>query len=745
MHELFEDHLSLLTMDSSISQEVIQERGYRSLEWTSGTDEDYKTLKDIKIPPNMRPASGGRGILIPSWGSDGELGDYQWRSDEPMLVNNPKTKKEEVRRYASARGGRAKLDIHPLSLEKVKRVEVPLILTEGVKKADSLTSRGLTVIALKGVFNWRNQFGSLGDWEEIPLKGRHVTICFDSDAVDNEQVMRAMVRCGKWLKFKGANPNYLIIPKLVEGEEVKGVDDYFSAGGTWSALESLVQKSAPDYKNNANEFSDLRLAETVAEEVLLNKYVVLGGRRAQWYKYDGKSWNIVTESEPMQDLVTFVKARHSKAFSDWQSGKGSKDDVDGWGTMHRAGRLNSVLSLAATFEGVAANGVEFDADVDLLNCQNGIVDLRTGQLLPHDPSYLMTKITNVSYDPSAMHEDWEKALGAVPSECLDWLQVRCGNAITGRLPDDDVVVLMCGRGENGKSTIVDAVQGALGSYYRLISPQVLMSKGRDAGPEAYELMGLRWAQLEETAENGRLDANKVKQATGAQINVTPKYMNTIVFDATHTLFISTNNPPIINETDHGSWRRFLMTPFPYTFVKPHVEPPTKFHKIGDPTLKHRVKNDPSVRRAVLAWLVAGAQKWYEGGEIMPAPPTCVADRTKQWKMEVDQVLQFLTEFTVMEGGYAIRSEELLEEFREWQKARGSAAWGPNTFLQRMQGHHDVISGGVEFRKFRTNRIRLSKKHDPNGEKPTNSPQLRGFVGVRFKTKEELTALTEDTE
>jgi hypothetical protein len=68
-----------------------------------------------------------------------------------------------------------------------------LWITDGVKKADSLTSRGGCVISLTGVFNWRSQLGTLGDWEDVLLKSRNVVICFDADARTNPNVLRAMV------------------------------------------------------------------------------------------------------------------------------------------------------------------------------------------------------------------------------------------------------------------------------------------------------------------------------------------------------------------------------------------------------------------------------------------------------------------------------------------------------------------------------------------------------------------------
>ena len=41
---------------------------------------------------------------------------------------------------------------------------------------------------------------------------------------------------------------------------------------------------------------------------------------------------------------------------------------------------------------------ELDAYPDLLNCQNGVVNLRNGELLPHNSKFLLSKICACDYD-----------------------------------------------------------------------------------------------------------------------------------------------------------------------------------------------------------------------------------------------------------------------------------------------------------------------------------------------------------
>src|SRR4029453_748140 len=88
-------------------------------------------------------------------------------------------------KYASPKGQTNRLEVHPFNRDKIVDPSVELWITEGIRKGDSLTSQGLCVISLTGVFNWRSRHGTLGDWENVILKARSVVICFDADATSN--------------------------------------------------------------------------------------------------------------------------------------------------------------------------------------------------------------------------------------------------------------------------------------------------------------------------------------------------------------------------------------------------------------------------------------------------------------------------------------------------------------------------------------------------------------------------------
>src|SRR5690606_30341303 len=195
----------------------------------------------------------------------------------------------------------------------------------------------------------------------------------------------------------------------------------------------------------------------------------------------------------------------------------------------------------------------FDAHPDLLNTPSGVVDLRTGELQPHDPALYFSKITGAPYDPDADMSVWLKALEAVPKSVRPWLKVRLGQAATGHMPDDDALVICEGSGENGKTTLLDGAREALGEYAVTVPDRLLMADPGDHPTTLMTLMGARLAVFEELPEGRNLNVKRLKDVVGTpKITARRMRQDDITFTATHTLIGSTNYLPIVAETDHGT-------------------------------------------------------------------------------------------------------------------------------------------------------------------------------------------------
>lgn len=110
---------------------------------------------------------------------------------------------------------------------------------------------------------------------------------------------------------------------------------------------------------------------------------------------------------------------------------------------------------------MAADHADFDADPWLLNCQNGTIDLRTGELREHRRDDLITKVAPVEYDPNAQAPIFAGFLERIipNADIRGFVQRAFGMALAGEIRDN-VLIILHGTGANGKSTLVEAITEA---------------------------------------------------------------------------------------------------------------------------------------------------------------------------------------------------------------------------------------------------------------------------------------------
>src|SRR5262249_28721144 len=129
----------------------------------------------------------------------------------------------------------------------------------------------------------------------------------------------------------------------------------------------------------------------------------------------------------------------------------------------RSARITNALREAQPHLTIRA--ADLDTDVWLLNFKNGTVDLRTGELLPHDPIHYITKVIDHDYNPTATCPQFfrflERITGGGPDAAeaatsrserlMLFLQRAFGYSLTG-VTAEKVVFLLYGPHDTGKST-----------------------------------------------------------------------------------------------------------------------------------------------------------------------------------------------------------------------------------------------------------------------------------------------------
>jgi putative DNA primase/helicase len=367
-----------------------------------------------------------------------------------------------------------------------------------------------------------------------------------------------------------------------------------------------------------------------------------------------------------------------------------------------------------------------DADPDVLNVRNGVVDLRTGALRERRPDDYFTKVTSVEYHPDARSADWDKALKALPRSSREWLQVRLGQATTGRISRDKSIPFCIGGGDNGKSAVLGGAREALGSYAVTVPERLLLGSDNDHPTDIMTLEGARLAIFEELPRGGRLNAQRLKLLAGTnKLSGRKMRMDFREFTATHTLIGATNHLPVITDVDDAIWARVAPLPFPYKFVDGTPKPGTNQRK-GDSGLRDRLAEAPP--EAVLAWLVEGAITSYR---VVPGKPRHVREALEEWRGEADPVLGFFRDRLELDEGSAIAASDLYSEFGAYLEARGQQRWSDQLIATSMTGHSSL--DGVTKRQVRYGHG-MTPSRPPFAIKPI-PPRATSWVGIRFRNEQ----------
>lgn len=439
-----------------------------------------------------------------------------------------------------------------------------------------------------------------------------------------------------------------------------------------------------------------------------------------------------------------------KAYADAVSdAQNAKKQADIWGNLLSLAKISNLVKLGRGMEGILVRTTDLDAHPDLLNCRNCVVNLRTGEEMPHEPTLLLTKVAGGDYTPGARSDIWDKALGAVHPDALGWLQERMGQSFSGHRPSDDSLVISAGGGENGKSAVMEAFLRAAGDYGDIIDHKVLLADPNQHSTEKMDLRGLRLAYMDETPEEGRLDTQRLKGVVGtAKIKARHMHKNTVTFEATHTMWINTNFLPQVDSTDHGTWRRLFAMPWPFRFRKPWEECTEENDRPGDMSLKGSLESHPDIPSAVLAWVVAGAVAHFARTE--PArPPLPVEQASRDWRSRSDVGLQFAEEYLVAAPGHFIAAEAMFAEFTRFLETEGKRAWSKQTINTRLPASFDAA--GIPLQKTPHDKpkvtARMTQSHAPltadedpwRASGPSRPVDIapgktaRMWLGVRFRT------------
>lgn len=564
----------------------------------------------------------------------------------------------------------------------------PVFIVEGEKDVLNLVGgQFVATTCAQGAGKWKVSYKHY-------LKGRQVVILPDNDSKGGEHAQDVA------RKLYG----FPVSIKIVElpGLAEKGdVSDWIEAGHSPQELSDLVQ-TAPEWRPRKPMIevtshqvtgaasSGLSVFEPEGQTELANsrRFLIQHGEKClychpwkKWLIWDGKRWEI----DHSGAVVRLAKSVVDQLWHETQySSRNASDEVLKFVTNSaKSAGIKAMLTLAASETPIQPE--EMDQNEWLLNCPNGTIDLRTGELREHRREDLLTKLCPVEYLIDSETYVWDRFLEDVfpNEEVIRYMQRLLGYALTGNTREH-VLPIFYGKGANGKSTLLEAFMEMLGSDYALKAPQSLLvaSKGDRHPTELADLHGKRFVVCTETAENCKLNEPLIKELTGGDtIRARRMREDFWQFVPTHKIVLCTNHKPIVSGTDNGIWRRLQLVPFMQTFTEEQQ----------DKDLKEKLR---VAAPGILFWVVKGAVDWCQNGI---QTPSIITSATDEYRSDEDIVGQFIEDCCVTgHSAYNVKAGQLYEAYEKWCEDSGQTLLNQTMFGKRVtaMGYTKKRSGGV---------------------------------------------------
>jgi P4 family phage/plasmid primase-like protien len=390
----------------------------------------------------------------------------------------------------------------------------------------------------------------------------------------------------------------------------------------------------------------------------------------EWLEWDGRRWREDRTGAVERRAKETVRLIHREA--DGVEDKDERQAIFDWAVASESRkRIDAMIALARSEAGVAVVPEELNADPWLFNCLSGTINLRTGELRPHDPADLITKLANAEYHPGARCPRWEqfeREVFAGDDEVIGYVRRKLGYSLTG-LDQVQELDILFGDGANGKSVFLDTILSLLGDYACQAAPDLLMAKdGSDHPTGIADLDGRRFVAASETESGRRLAEALVKRLTGDKL-IKGRRMRQDFYEFARTfkVFLACNHKPRIRGSDHAIWRRIKLVPFRVKFVGPGeaVAPPLVLPAVEGLT-EQLVGESPGI----LALLVEACLDWQRGGM---RTPESVEAATDGYRREMDVIGDFIADRCTAQEGLQVKASALYAAYRKWCEDSGIKA------------------------------------------------------------------------
>ena len=502
-----------------------------------------------------------------------------------------------------------------------------------------LADLGLTATTnVGGAGKWRTEYSD-------SLRGKDVVILPDND----EPGRKHASQIARSLSGKARSVKVVELPDLPKKGDVS---DWLDGGGSQERLLNIVHETEAEAPLAGFALTDIGNAERLVRRY--SQTIRYNFSSGKWLYWDEHRWAEATKGEIEQLTKETIRSIPEEA---------SHEDDERYEKIlkhalqsERDARLQAMIKLARSE--VPVLQCNLDKDGWLLNTLSGTVDLRTGELKPHNPSDLISKLAPVGYDLDAKCPAWIKFLNEIfdgNAELIRFVQRAVGYSLTGDTSEQCLFILY-GSGANGKSTFIETVRALLGDYARQADSSAFLVRRNDtATNDLARLSGARFVSASETGIGRSFNEVIIKQLTGGE-PITARFLYGEFFEFLPVLkiWMATNHKPTIKGTDDGIWRRIRLIPFNVTIPQNRQ----------DPQLIAKLQDELP---GILNWALKGCLAWQT--ERL-SEPDAVANSTADYRQEQDQLGPFFDDCCAFDESSEVMTADLWTAYKTWCESSG---------------------------------------------------------------------------
>jgi putative DNA primase/helicase len=405
-------------------------------------------------------------------------------------------------------------------------------------------------------------------------------------------------------------------------------------------------------------------SEEAMANVLVQTRLVGDWRHAsdgRWYQFDGRCWRH-DETSGIFDMARHVC--RATAANDGLSATVKR-------TICSARSISGVERIARSDRAVATAIEEFDGDPWVMNTPDGLVDLRTGELLPHEKNRLCMRMAGASPQPGIACPTWRRFLREVTDgdkAYEEYILRLVGYSLLGVTPEE-VFVFLWGPGNTGKSKFVECLRLLHGTYGTTAPMETFsVAKGERHPTDLAGFVGRRLVTAAETEEGRRWDQQRLTTLTGRD-RIPARFMRGDFFEYTpqFLLVFHGNYRPRLSGVFDAMKRRLHLLPF--------LHKPAKIDK-------YLIDKFRAELPGIMAMAVEGCLEYQRIGL---SPPRIVKEATDDYFHLEDQMLEWIEQRCDRSSVklYA-SSRDLHQDFAQFMAGRGYVP-SENVFVGRLEG------------------------------------------------------------